>query len=960
MDFTPRIPIMNAAPAEASATLAEALNKAAPEPSVAAKATEIFQRIAPYSPYLTRLMLRYPEMLVRAARGEYQEAITLILNDAQALDEASTQSSWMADARSLKEHMALIVALADLSTQFDLQQVTQSLSIFAKTMVERALHWLIRDAIRRSEWAVKEDSDSLESACGISILGMGKLGAGELNYSSDIDIIVLFDPAKTPYIGARNVQHFMNRIVQQLVHMLQERTEHGYVLRTDIRLRPDPMSTPPAVSVAAALHYYETVGQNWERAAMIKARHLAGEEALTQHVLKSLVPYIWRKNLDFNTIADIHSIMRQMHSASDVPALLNGHNIKTGIGGIRAIEFFVQTQQLVWGGRNPALRSNVTLRALGALKDASLIDANDAATLHHSYLFLRVLEHRLQMVDDAQTHSLPASDEAMQQIAAFMGFPAREEFESHLHSVLSNVQRIYLSAMKDSTPLSAGGNLVFTGVEADEDTLKNLRQMGYQEAERISAIIQGWHRGHRRSTRSRRSRQLLTELAPTLLTTLAKAAHPDTAFFQFDDFLERLPSGVQIFSLIHARPEILEFITHILGSASALGHTLSANPLLLDAMMEPEFFMRLPMLETLKAELQSRIQHSSDFEQTMLLLRVFHHEKRFQAGAHMLKGLASPAAVSGFLSDLAHIVLETTLSAVIAAYRADDAVPESIPMAVLGFGKLGARDLTFDSDLDLVFVYDDRSASEGEPRKHMQRISQRFIHALTFMTREGRLYEIDTRLRPGGASGPIAISYEGFDRYFTHEAWTFEFMALSKARVIATNDAAFADMLSARIHHHICCSRDSAKTIHDMAEMRERVAQEFGTQNPWHIKYVRGGMMDLEFLAQTLVLMHAHAHPAMHQPHVLDVFAQAVRSGVLSSDTAQILADAYHILSVTLSFQRLCIPGGVMTNDKPDGVFVMMARALQLASPATLEDSLASAQANVRVHFDQLVTHHFL
>ncbi len=950
----PRIPINTNHLAEASRTLPNMLSEALASPDLREHAASLWVKSGAYAPYLARIAMRHPHVFALATSGEHDACANSILAGINDLSQLESTEQWMKRARICKEELALIVALADLEGLWPLHKVTRALADFADAMVQSALEFLLAEAVRKGEWEAPEQGD-LQSSSGICILGMGKLGAYELNYSSDIDIIVLFDQDRAPYIGARNTQQFMNRLVQNLVHMMQERTENGYVLRTDIRLRPDPMSTPPAVSVRAALHYYETVGQNWERAAMIKARAIAGDGSTSDYVLKELVPYIWRKNLDFNTIADINSIMRQMHANSQVPHDLLGHNMKTGVGGIRSIEFFVQTQQLVWGGRNPTLRAQATLAALGALNEASLIDEVTRATLTHAYHYLRTLEHRLQMLEDAQTHSLPTTREALLHMACFMGFDDVNEFERYTRQILTNVQRIYAGAMHDSAPLSAGGNLVFTGVEHDPETLGTLSNMGYLEVERISSIIQGWHRGHRRSTRSKRSRQLLTEMVPTLLTKLAEATNPDTAFFQFDDFLNRLPSGVQIFSLIQARPEILAFLTHILGSAAALGHTLSANPLLLDAMMEPEFFMPLASKPDLDEELSIRTAHvQDDLEQTMLMLRIFQNEKRFQAGAHMLKHLAPVHAVGRFLTDLAEVVLHHTLRAVIAAYPSDEVNLTSIPMAVLGFGKLGARDLTFDSDLDLVIVYDDAGATDTDIRKHMHRISQRFIHALTTMTREGRLYEIDTRLRPGGGDGPLAVSLDGFDGYFETQAWTFEFMALTKARVITHQHDAFGKKLAGIITKHIVKPRDGAAIRTDMLEMRERVEQEFGTKNPWNIKYARGGMMDVEFMAQYLVLAYAATHADIYAHDVPHVFAKAKALGIVPAATADAIVRAYDVQSICLSYGRLCVPGGIISADSSAGLFVMLKDALQLESTGDVPHMLASAQETVLKHMQAL------
>jgi glutamate-ammonia-ligase adenylyltransferase len=908
-----------------------------------------------FAPYLARLINRYPDIFAHAVRAQHDACLQTLIASLCTRTELQSEASWMRHARQVKEQVALIIALADLAKSWSLEKTTQALSDFADQVVQSALHFILSQAAKSDQWSKQEAAT--HHASGITILGMGKLGAHELNYSSDIDLIILFDPEKAAYTGKRDIQTFMNKLVQQLMHMLQHRTEHGYVLRTDIRLRPDPISMPPAISLHAATHYYETVGQNWERAAMIKARHIAGDGETGARFLQEMTPYIWRKNLDFNMIADINSIIRQMHSTKTLPDHLLGHNIKTGIAGIRYIEFLAQTQQLVWGGRNPNLRLKGTCEALTALKDAKLIDDESCKTLIHAYRYLRILEHRLQMLEDEQTHSLPSSEAGMAQIAHFMGFTTKAEFEAKTKHILQQVQRIYQRAMADSPPLATSGNLVFTGVGTDEGTLETLHDMGYTETVRISAIIQGWHRGNRRSTRSRRARQLLTELIPTILQKLGETADPDSAIFQFDEFLNRLPSSIQIFSLIQARPEILSFISHILGSAKALGRTLSNNPLLLDAMMEPEFSMPLAGKAALKEELNARLSHCKDYEQEMLLIRVFHNEKRFQAGTHMLKHLAPAQVSSQFLTDLAEIELSYILHATLSAYLQDHKLP-NIPIAVLGFGRLGARDLTFNSDLDLVILYDEHAinaSDETDLRKHIHRIGQRFIHALTSMTREGRLYEIDTRLRPGGNDGPLANSLIAFDRYFKTQAWTFEYMALTKARVIAHNSDDFAQQVQKNIRTHMMQKRDADTTHADIITMRKRITAEYYTANPWDIKYVSGGLIDVEFLAQYLVLRYARENPIIYQHDAVCIFTQASAQSVISSNSASALIDAYQVLSSCLSYQRLCMPGGIIANNGAPGLFTIMAQALHLRDKEALTNRLLEAEATVR-HYVALFT----
>ena len=896
------------------------------------------------APFLARLMTKYPDQLANILSLGATKAWDVLLP--QTLNPpAHDQAGIMQHLRHMKARSALTIALADIAGDWALEQVTHAISVFATDAVTLALRFLLRQAAARSEIKLISE-DAPEVGTGIIILGMGKLGAFELNYSSDIDLIVLFEHELLPYIGARNANIFMNKLAGDLVNLLQERTSDGYVFRTDLRLRPDPMSTPLAVTTMAALTYYETVGQNWERAAMIKARPIAGDMEAASRYMRELVPFIWRKTLDFATIADIHSIKRQMNAKTAKEILIPGHNIKTGIGGIREIEFFVQTQQLVWGGRIQALRLKGTIETLNMLTEYELVQPDVRDTLAESYRFLRHLEHRLQMRNDEQTHSLPTDAANLREVSVFCGYETVDDFAASCLGTLSKVSAIYTDSMGDSEPLAVDGNLVFTGVEADPDTLSTLANMGYTECNRISDIIQGWHRGHRKSTRSKRSRQVLTELVPALLTALSKTASPDTAFFHFDDFIDRLPSGAQIFSLFLSRPEMLTLLADILGSAPALGDTLSNNPSLLDSVLDADFFLGLPSKEELENILSDRLRYAEEFEQKMLFLRSFNNEKRFQAGVHLLKRLASPKRVGAFLSDIAEIILQSTMQEVWAEYCTGRAL-DPIPFAVLAMGKLGGREMTFGSDLDIVFIYDDGGEAGAEARTHINRISQRFISALTLLTREGRLYEIDTRLRPGGSDGPLAATLTAFDSYFENSAWTYEHMALTRARVAATNDPIFAVKVEEAVRKHVLKPRDYSLLLKDVTDMRARIAQQFPTTNPWALKHVRGGMVDLDFIAQYLVLRYGREYPAIWKRNAHAVFQNVLTSGVLPDAVMAPLLEAKKFQSDLMSLLRLSAPGGVISDDAPLGLRRLLTKALRTKNFSSLKETLLQLEAVV-------------
>ena len=392
------------------------------------------------------------------------------------------------------------------------------------------------------------------------------------------------------------------------------------------------------MSVPAALAYYESVGQNWERAALIKARPVAGDRAAARRFLRELQPFIWRKNLDFAAIQDIHSIKRQINAHRGGGKIaVEGHDIKTGRGGIREIEFFAQTQQLIWGGRLQELRVGPTCEALRRLAGAGRIDPATAAQLIDDYRFLRRLEHRLQMVDDAQTHALPSDRAGIERIAVFLGYSDTEAFVADLRAHLASVERHYAELFEQAPTLAGPGNLVFTGADDDRETLRTLSQLGFAEPATVSALVRSWHHGRLRATRSQRAREILTELVPELLRIFGATPHPDAALRRFDQFLSHLPAGVQLFSLFHANPGLLALVAEIMAGAPRLAERLAQYPALLDSVLTQGFFAPLPDLAGLAAELDQVMMGVRDFEETLDRLRRWAGERRFQIGVQLLR-----------------------------------------------------------------------------------------------------------------------------------------------------------------------------------------------------------------------------------------------------------------------------------------------------------------------------------
>jgi len=914
------------------------------------------------SPYLGRLLLRDTDLLDRLAERPADSVLADLLAEVTALPAVHADAAaLMAPLRRAKRHLALLAALADLGGCWRLEQVTAALSDFAQGATRAALARLLLDAAAKGDFAVA-DPAAPERGSGLTVIGMGKLGARELNYSSDIDICVFYDRETTPYTGSQGVERFFMRLTQGLVKLLQEITADGYVFRTDLRLRPDPASTPPAVSLQAALQYYESMGQNWERAAMIKARAIAGDPATCAVFLAELQPFIWRRNLDFAAIADVHSIKRQIHSHHGFAEVaVEGHNIKVGRGGIRDIEFFAQTQQLIAGGRDPSLRRPATCEALDALAAAGWIEPAVAAELQEAYGFHRTLEHRLQMVADEQTQTLPKDTAGIDRLARFMGFAETAAFRRQLVERLERVQRHYARLFEKAAPLGKGGNLAFTGTDDDPDTLATLAGLGFREAARVSQAVRGWHHGRYRAMRSARARELLTELTPALLSALADTADPDGAFQRFDSFLAGLPAGVQLFSLLAAEPRLMQLLAQIMGAAPRLADYLAQNAGVLDAVLSEDFFDPLPPVADMLKSFEASLRLARDFQDALDAARRFVKERKFQLGVHLLRGDADAAVAGRAYADLADTAIRGLLPAVEREVAQQHGRMPDAGMAVVALGKLGGQEMSATSDLDLMFVYDyqDEEAQSDGARPlaaphYFARLSQRFINALTAPTAAGTLYEVDMRLRPTGNKGPAAVRLSRLEQYHREEAWTWEHMALTRARVVC-GPPALVEATERTIGEILRRPREAGRIAADVADMRTRLAREKATQDPWELKQVRGGLVDIEFVAQYLQLVHAAGTPEVLSNNTGEALRRLAAAGALGPAEAEALLDAYRLASNLTAVLRVAIRGRFDPAAVPPALRAVLARAGGSSDFEALQARLASALARVHGLFDELV-----
>jgi len=912
------------------------------------------------SPYLAGLARRDPKRLAALLADDPDRRLDDILRRTVAVADLLPEAA-QAPLRRLKQELHLLTALADLGGVWDLDQVTGALTRFADASVMAALTSAARgelDAGRLTRLGEGERGPVPGWFC----IAMGKQGAFELNYSSDIDVSVFFDPDALAEVLAPDVeiQAFAVRLTHRVSDLMQAKTPDGYVFRMDLRLRPDPSSTPPAVPVPAALEYYETVGQNWERAAFIKARACAGDMVAARNFLGELTPYIWRKNLDFAAIADIHSIKRQIHAHKvDERVSAKGVDLKLGRGGIREIEFYVQTQQLILGGRHPELRSPRTLDALQALTEAGHVAPETAAELTEAYRRLRAIEHRIQMLEDEQTHRLPESDADRRRVAALAGDAPLRSFDAEITRTLKAVNARYGELFSDEEPLSSRfGSLVFTGVDDDPETLATIARMGFSNPARVSQTIRAWHHGHVAATRTERGRELFTRLAPRLLEAANATGAPEAAFNRFCDFFGGLSTGVQLQSLFLAQPKLFELVVQVLAFAPKLAATLARRPAAIDAMLDPDFFSKIEIADE-RADMQRAVSRADGFEAAMDVVRRIHREQAFRVGVQVMSGAASAEVAGRAFADLADLCIETLAPAALAeAVRIGGDFPGDV--AVVALGKCGSREMSASSDLDLMTLYraaDPAAASEikgWDASAFYGRFTQRLIAALSSPTAEGQLYEVDMQLRPSGTKGPVAVSFAAFDHYYEGEAETWELLALTRARVAWSTSEAFAADAQAAIEIALRRPRDRKKTAHDVREMRQLLEDERPPKGDWDLKLSPGGLVDVEFAAQFLQIAHAGEGGPL-APNTAMALEALGAAGLAAPGPLAALCEAWRLQQDLTQLLKVALDDNPDPAQEPKAFQALLARAGEAKTFKALRARLEAAQSGARAAYLELV-----
>ena len=879
------------------------------------KVKSALERALAFSPYLKLQLGNFPLVAEALGQGDVERAI-LLARSAGA--DAPTLASSLRRGRNA---LSAALAVADLAGAIPLERLMEELSDLADSTLERAL-----------AEAIGERTPG-EAMRGFAIVALGKHGSRELNYSSDVDLLFLFDPKTLPLKPREEPGQGALRIGQRIIELIQKRDGDGFAFRVDLRLRPSPEVTPIVLPVDAAISYYESSALPWERAAFIRARLAAGDRGVGRYFLESIHPFIWRRSLDFGAIGEVRAISRRIrdHYAQG-QKLGPGYDLKRGRGGIREVEFFAQIHQLIHGGREPPLRAPATLDALAALAGAERISPGDGEVLASAYRLFRTVEHRLQMVDDLQTHVIPADPEALANVARLHGLERGEELLDLIGEPASRVAAIY-----DSLDTEEGDGLPL-GVQALEQRLAG---SGFEDPVAGRLRIESWRSGKARSLRTAPARAAFEAMLPTLVEAFGRSPDPMRAMNRFDDLVGRLPSGVNFYRLLEARPRLAQHLATILSHAPALAEQLGRRPQLLDGLIDESAFAPAPAVADLVEDFARPDRQAEDYQMLLDRVRRRVNERRFALGVQLIVAHTDPLEVTEGYSRVAEATIGVLAAAAVAEFEQAHGKVRDSELLILGLGRLGGEALTHASDLDLIYLFSGTHEAESDgPRPlratdYFNRLAPRVTAALSVPTAAGPLYDVDTRLRPSGKDGMLAVSLESFERYQSENAWTWEHMALTRSRPVFGSAGGRAALESV-IRDTLDRPRDPAKLVADVVAMRQEMNAHKPPSGPFDLKLGGGGLVDLEFAVHTLQLRHRIGL----DPHLEVALDALEEAGLVGAD----VDPALRLLTRMLVMSRLVAPTSA---EPPDATKPLVAHACGHSDWASLIRAHDEARAVV-------------
>jgi glutamate-ammonia-ligase adenylyltransferase len=881
----------------------------------------VLERARRWSPFLRGLSEQHPDLTEGFARDGSAAALAL----AAAAEAAERPVA--VRLRLARQRLALATALGDLAGELPLEAVTAALSDFADRAIDAAL-----------AQAIAERTPG-EPVAGLAVLALGKLGSRELNYSSDVDLILLFDPDTLPRRARDDPGAAAARLGRRLVELLQERTGEGYVARVDLRLRPSPEVTPIVLPVGAAISYYESSALQWERAAFIRARAAAGDLSLGNRFLGEIRPFIWRRALDFGAIDAIRDVsLRIRDHYAQGQEFGPGYDLKRGRGGIREAEFFTQVQQLIHGGRDASLRAPATLDALAVLAGAGRLDATEAAAIGDAYRALRTAEHRVQMIDDRQEHRLP-SGEALEAVARLGGHPDAAALLDALRPHVRAVGRSF-----DSLVRSRDRQL-----SNDPDLLHGeLAEMGWAQPTEAARRIAEWRTGKSRALRSPAAQAALEGMLPILLPRIAAASDPPRALNRLSDIIDRMSSGLNFFRLLEARPQLANMLALILAQAPALADQLARRPTLLDGLIDESSLVESPDADMLAARFLAAV-GADPLDTALDRIRRLVGERRFALGVQLITATGDPIAIAEGYSALAEATVRVVAAKVEESFAKAHGQIAGGNLAVIALGRFGGKALTHASDLDLIFLFDAPKDSRSDGSRplgatdYFNRLASRIVAGLSVQTAAGPLYDVDTRLRPQGEQGMLAVSCAAFAAYQLSEAWTWEHLALCRARPL-TGSVDFQASVAALIGSILHEPRDAAKVRQDAAAMRSDIARHKPPFGPLDVKLGPGGLVDLEFAVHVLQLTTGMGL----DPRLEVALAELAKAGLMDQQADPDL----RLLTRFLVVLRLVVPGSA--SEVPNAARGLVASLCGQQDWNTLLAALDMARARNAARWEQV------
>ena len=901
-----------------------------------------------FSHYLVQTIRRHPEYLLDRLDPAGRVPA---LDDAAFADELDARLAAVDDESGLRgalretRHRELIrIAWRDLEGAAGLDETMHDLSRLAESLIAAALGWL--DEHLQGRYG--QPRSATGEAQSLVVLGLGKLGGGELNFSSDIDLIFAYEEAgQTDGKRTLDNQAYFQRLGQGLIAALSEMTPDGFCYRVDMRLRPFGDSGPLVMHFDAMEDYYQAHGREWERYALIKARPLAGDAVAGARLMRRLRPFIYRRYLDYGTLANLRELKQMINEESARKGRFE--DVKHGEGGIREIEFIAQSFQLIRGGRDQALQRGDLLGVLGVLRERDLLPVYAVDQLEHGYRFLRRVENRLQMQNDQQTHRLPRSGDDRARLALSLGFPDEAAFESALlreqrrvhaqfEQVFSAPQREDGHSMEDAPEADREHQIqrLWLGKLAEDEAREHLRDLGFADPDVALDGIVDLRDSPGVRAMSVTGRQRLDRLMPLLLGVLAEFDAPGTILPRALKLIRTIARRSVYLSLLVENPLALSQLAKLVAASPWISDQLAQHPLLLDELLDPRALYAPPDRAGLSEELDDELARfpGQDHEQMLDRLRQFKQVQTLRVAAADIMGFLPLMKVSDHLTWLAEVLLERVLQLAWDKMVERHGVPQCgeegcgtrpARFAVIGYGKLGGFELGYGSDLDVVFLHDsegDEARTAGpkviDNAEFFARVAQRVVHLLGAYTAAGRLYEVDTRLRPSGTSGLLVSGLQAFRRYQDESAWTWEHQALVRARFVA-GDSDLGERFAALRREVLTRPRDVAALRAEVVEMRQRMLAEHASRpgRGFHLKRDRGGITDIEFMVQYWVLVSAHEHPAVCDfPDKIRTLEALGREGVIDAGLSNDLADAYRDLRNRI--HRLTLAGTDARVEEPD------------------------------------------